>query len=427
MARLYEYEGKDFFRKYGIPTPDGRVVDSVADAEKAFDELGGPVMVKSQTLSGRRGKAGLVKSAAGASEAGKLTGAFLGMKVGQDRVKKILIEKEVSIAQESYLAITADPSRRAVVLLFARRGGMAVEQITKTDGALRKLYVNILKGIEEPELLNFLREATEPQQEERLGELASIVRNLYQLYRELDCRLAEINPLVLTSDGRLFAADARVDIDDDALFIRQKDLGIEAVEEAGGRAPTQLELAAGKIDEGDHRGSVHFVQIDPDLAITRERGAIPIGFDCIGTGTSLTTLDELSAFGYFPINFADTSGNPTGSKMYRITKIILSQPAIEGYIFVSCMSSQQLDNTARGIIKALKELFANTGGKPPIPMVFCFRGAWDDDAIELFADHGISQSPYVELLGRDSTEREVVEVFDATYKKWAKEIKGKEI
>ncbi len=427
MARLYEYEGKDFFRKYGIPAPEGRVVASAEDVRRVFDEVGGPVMVKAQTLSGRRGKAGLIRSAARASEAEEAAKAFLGRKVGQDRVKKILIEKKLSIAQEIYLAVTADPSRRAVVLLFAPRGGMAVEEVTETEGALGKLYVNILRGMEELELLEFLSAATGWSQKDRLGELTSIALNLYQLYRKLDCRLAEINPLVLTSEGGLFAADARVDIDDDALFIRQKDLGIEAVEEAGGRAPTQLELAAGKIDEGDHRGSIHFVQIDPDLAITRQRGAIPIGFDCIGTGTSLTTLDELSAFGYFPINFADTSGNPTGSKMYRITKIILSQPGIEGYIFVSCMSSQQLDNTARGIIKALKELFAQTEGRPPIPMVLCFRGAWDDDAIELFADHGISQSPYVELLGRDSTEREVVEVFDAIYKKWAKETKRKEI
>lgn len=138
----------------------------------------------------------------------------------------------------------------------------------------------------------------------------------------------------------------------------------------------------------------------------------------------MTTLDELVDLGYFPMNFADTSGNPTASKLYRATKIILSQPGIEGYLFVSCVSSQQLDNTARGIIKALKELYPDSGGKPNIPMVFTFRGGWDEEAIKLFEEHGISDSPWVKILGRNATERDSALEFDSIYKKWREERGG---
>lgn len=425
MARLYEFQGKEFFNRYGIPVPTGRVVISEEEAKQAFNEIGGPVMIKAQVLSGGRGKAGLIRSAPSAADAMGVTKDLLGRRIGQNLIEKLLIEEKLTIDHEFYLGITADPSKRQIVLLFSPGGGMTVEETALDEGGLYKTYINVLKGISENEIIPFLKEATGWSDGTELEALASIGLRLYKLYRDLDCRLAEINPLVL-SPGGFFAADARVDLDDDALFIRHKELGMEAVEEAGGRPPTPLELAAGKIDEDDHRGSVHFVQIDPDGSISRQRGGIPIGFDCVGTGTSLTTLDELSEFGYFPLNFADTSGNPTGSKMYRITKIILSQPGIEGYLFVSCVSSQQLDNTARGIIKALKEFFPETEGRPSIPMALCFRGAWDETAIRLFEQQGISKSPYVKLLGRDSTEREVVEVFDAVYKKWAREVKGRE-
>lgn len=104
--------------------------------------------------------------------------------------------------------------------------------------------------------------------------------------------------------------------------------------------------------------------------------------------------------------------------MYRITKVIFSQPGIQGYIFVSCISSQQLDNTARGIIKALKELYPQTGGQPNIPTVLAFRGAWDDVAIQALKDHGIADGKWVRVMGRDSDEREVAEVFHALHQSW---------
>lgn len=417
MARLYEYQGKELFRKYGIAIPRGKVISSEGELKDAFKEIGVSCMIKSQVLSGKRGKAGLIRSASSLEEAVAISKELLGKKLQYGKIEKLLIEERLPIEKEYYVGITADPAVRQPVILFTKAGGMDVEGTTVPH----KKYVNILKGISKDELTKFLKETNDWPKED-LEALVWVVSKLYKIYRELDCRLVEINPLVSTAKG-YYAADARVDIDDDAMA-RHKDLGIELAEETGDREPTILEIEASKIDDGDHRGSVHFVQIDPDRVIAKQKGLVSIGFDCVGTGTSLTTLDELVEFGFFPVNFADTSGNPTASKMYRATKIILAQPRIQGYLFVSCMSSQQLDNTARGIIKAMKEIYPETGGKPNIPAVLCFRGGWDEDAIRLFDEHGISKSPLVKVLGRYATELEAVQVFDAIYKNWAAERKA---
>lgn len=422
MARLYEYQGKELFRKYGIAIPRGKVISSEGELKDAFKEIGVSCMIKSQVLSGKRGKAGLIRLASSLEEAVAISKELLGKKLQYGKIEKLLIEERLPIEKEYYVGITADPAVRQPVILFTKAGGMDVEGTAEKETAvLHKKYVNILKGISEDELTKFLKETNDWPKED-MKALVSVVSKLYKIYRELDCRLVEINPLVSTAKG-YYAADARVDIDDDAMA-RHKDLGIELAEETGDREPTILEIEASKIDDGDHRGSVHFVQIDPDGVIAKQKGLISIGFDCVGTGTSLTTLDELVEFGFFPVNFADTSGNPTASKMYRATKIILAQPRIQGYLFVSCMSSQQLDNTARGIIKAMKEIYPETGGKPNIPTVLCFRGGWDEDAIRLFDEHGISKSPLVKVLGRYATELEAVQMFDAIYKNWAAERKA---
>ena len=253
-----------------------------------------------------------------------------------------------------------------------------------------------------------------------LPALAGMAVKLFEIYRSGDCTLAEINPVAMTARGPV-AADARVSIDDDALF-RHPEFDLDERGEVGDRERTPLEIIAAKIDAHDHRGSAHFVQIDPDGSLAAAEGKISIGFDGVGTGVSLATLDELVPLGFMPRNFCDTSGNPTASKLYRITKVILAQPDIEGYVFVSCLSSQQLDNTARGIVKAFLELYPDRN--PNIPCVFCYRGAWDETAIEMFHTHGLTKSPLVRLLGRDASERDVALAFRDLHARWTAERGG---
>ncbi len=419
MARLLEYQGKEIFRRFKIPTPDGRAVRSIAEAQEAAREIGYPVVVKAQVYSGKRGKAGGVRVVSDETELTAAVSEMLPSRVRGLPVDALLIEQKIEVRQEIYVGITADPSTRSPVVVVCADGGVDIEEVAQTNPeVLLKLHVDILRGVYIYDALNLLRPVPGMTSREKLG-IARILCHLYALYRKHDCKLVEINPLALTADG-LIALDARVDVDGDAIS-RQTELNIEMAEEAGDRSATLLEQIAGTIDRQDHRGTVHFVQIDPDLSYTREHNRIPFGFDCVGAGASLTMMDELVPLGFYPVNFCDSSGNPVGSKLYRITRVIFSQPGIEGYVFVSCISSQQLDNTARGIIKALKELYPETGGQPNIPTVLAFRGAWDEDAIKHLADHGISAGRWVRVMGRDATEQDVAEAFRTLHEEWKAE------
>jgi succinyl-CoA synthetase beta subunit len=416
---LLEYQAKQILRRFGIPTPDGRIVRTLSEAKAAAAEIGYPAMVKAQIRSGKRGKSGGIRAVADEAEMETIVAEILGKDIQGLPVDTLLVERALEITQEIYVGVTADPSSRSPVMIFCADGGVDIEETARINpDVIRTLPVDILRGVYAYDALNMVGPADGLSSEHKLG-IARILCRLYEAYRAHDCKLVEINPLAITPDG-LMALDARVDIDGDAVE-RQKGLELDLAEEAGSRGATLLEEIAATIDERDHRGTVHFVQIDPDLSYARERDLIPFGFDCVGAGASLTTMDELVPLGFYPVNFCDSSGNPVGSKLYRVTKLIFSQPGIEGYIFVSCVSSQQLDNTARGIIKALKELYPETKGQPNIPTVLSFRGAWDEDALRLLAEHGISAGRWVRVLGRDTTEKDAAEVFDALHREWASE------
>jgi succinyl-CoA synthetase beta subunit len=392
------------------------MISDIEQAQQLIAELAYPLVVKAQVYAGRRGKAGGVRFVNNEAELMAAVSDLFSSSIRGLEVDMLLIEERVDVQQEIYVGVTADPSARTPVLIVCADGGVDIEEVAeKNPQAILRLPVDILRGVFIHDALGLLKGLTDLTSRQKL-QVAQVLCNLYEAYREYDCKLIEINPLALTGNG-VVALDARVDIDGDAMS-RHTDLGIDVAEEAGERGSTLLEQIAGTIDHGDHRGTVHFVQIDPDMSFIKEHNFIPIGFDCVGAGASLTMMDELVPLGFYPVNFCDSSGNPVASKLYRITKVIFSQPGIEGYVFVSCVSSQQLDNTARGIIKALKELYPTTGGQPNIPTLLCFRGAWDEDAIQLLRDQGISSGRWVRVLGRDVTEKDAATTFQALYQEW---------
>jgi succinyl-CoA synthetase beta subunit len=411
VARLQEHQGKELLRKAGIAVLPGRIADRVDDAVAAAEAIGYPVALKAQIPAGKRGFAGGVRFANDRNEANAEAAALFSATIHGHRVARLLVEKKAVIERELYVAVLSDTARRAPVIMVSTKGGMDIEEAGHDKRTLAVGAVDILRGAPAYFCLDLICDLDLPGAV--AAALAQVMARLYRVYRTYDCTLAEINPLALTRDG-LVALDARIALDDDALF-RHPELGIERSLEVGDRAPTALELAAAKIDEHDHRGSAHFVQIDPDGSLARRDGKILIGFDGIGTGVSMAVMDELVPLGFLPMNFCDTSGNPTASKLYRITKIILAQPMIEGYVFASCLSSQQLDNTARGIVKAFREIFPRGA---TIPCVFSFRGAWDETALAMFDEHGITKSRLVRLLGRDSTEQDVAVALSELHREW---------
>lgn len=406
-------------KEFRIRIPTGSLVNSPEEAIRAAEGLKLPVAIKAQIVAGQRQKSGGVVFADNIEDVKTKATQLLSASVRGLPVEKLLIEEKVEIDSEFYASITADPRTRNPVAIVSSKGGTEIEKISATRPHLvKRRDINILRGLRRYESIHLISSLHEvpPKQ---VFSLADLLTNLYGIYRRYDCRLVEVNPIALTNSG-LVAIDSRIEVDNDALF-RQPSLGLDSFDEAGDRLPTELEVAAGKIDKDDHRGTAHFVQLDLDSSYSKSLSKVPIGFDCVGTGSSLITMDELVPLGYYPVNFSDTSGNPTGSKLYRITKVIFSQPHIQGYLFVSCVSGQQLDNTARGIIKALLELFPNSDGKPDIPAVLVFRGAFEEEAIKLFKQHGITESSWVKVLGLPTTEREAAQTFDQLYKEWEKQ------
>ena len=371
MPRLMEYQGKELFQKNGIAVPKGELAQSPREAMDIANRLGGAVVVKAQILMGKRGKAGAIKFAKTPAEAENVTREILALRLNNLPVKKVLVEEMLDIKKEIYMGITSSDATRAPVALFSLSGGMDIEEVAKSQPeSIATWDISIRRGFHQYDALNMLRNVKGISSKE-INSYAQILARLYTIYRQNDCKLVEINPLVATDKG-IFAVDARIDIDDDAVW-RHPELGIEQFEEAGAREPTELEIAAGQIDKNDHRGSAHFVQIDPDASRAKENKKIPIAYHCVGAGCAITLFDEIYPLGYSPLDFCDTSGNPTSIKLYAAVRIILSQPEIRGYLFATGMAAQLLDNTARGIIKALKEIYPKTGGKPNIPCVFAYR------------------------------------------------------
>lgn len=418
MPALLENDVKTLLAEKGVRVPAGFSMTRmrVAEADGRLPWKGG-FAVKALVHAGSRQKSGLVRIETGPKD-WRVSARAIWAKVPDAPVR---VEERIAHRGEMYLAIVSDPVTRGPLLLFSRLGGVDIENVLAPGS--KKLIsqpLSILKGLDEAALRRRLSAAGVRSERDCL-EIAFIARRLYELYREWDCRFIEINPLV-RSGGALWALDGKMEFDEDAQFRIQDKLDQRSFEVAGQGVRSTAERVAARIDASDYRGSAHFVQSDVAAArrlYGRKLKAL-IGFNGVGTGVSLTAMDELVRLGFYPRNFCDTSGNPPASKLYRVTKIILSQDHIQGYFFITCLSSQQLDHTARGILKALRELYPKSGGVPPFPCLFMFRGAWDEEARKLFKEHGLEGAPHVRILGRGASERVAAEEFARLYEKFQK-------
>ncbi|MBU0571432.1 MAG: hypothetical protein KJ995_04160 [Candidatus Omnitrophica bacterium] len=415
MPNLEEYKAKSIVKQEGLNIPDGCVAGDFSDINVDFLKRHKNIVLKSQVPVGSRGKKGgiVVTETSSAEDAFR---ELIGKEIDFMLPEKLLVEEKIDYSAEYYLSVYSCPEHRGPVLMFSSSGGGDVEE---EEGGTVIIPVKINSDKISADFFKKGLSAAGGIEALELDALADIANTLYSVYRKYDCKLVEINPLVKTDEG-FIVLDAKMIVDGDAFFRQGEALDLDFVEEIEGRQPTDLELAAGKIDEEDYRGAAHFVQL-PVKSIRGQYGdkvKTFIGFNCVGTGASLTVMDEIARLGYFPRNFADTSGNPPASKVYRMTRIILSQDNVGGYVFATCVSSQQLDNTARGIIKAFKEVFSKTGGIPDIPAVMLFRGAWEEEAMELLKEHGLFDQPNVKILDSNYTENDLAGIFDKLYKEW---------
>jgi len=309
--RLFEYEGKELLKKAGIRVPEGRIVDGVSDL-KTLDNRLWPKMVKSQVLRGGRGKAGLIQTVHDSSELKKAVKTLLGQEHENEEISTLLIERTVEIRQEYYLSIIYQNDSPALV--FSTHGGVDVEELScrKNSGVVVE-QIDILNGLDTRQCHNVLSKA---RVHDSIDELTDLMLKLYKCFYNNDTLICEINPLVLTDEGLFVAVDAKVELDDEALY-RQKTLKLPERRDFA-RKTTELEMLALKNDQMDTRG-----------AAGRMFYEIP-GGDIIvlasGGGTSSEALDSLYHHGGHPVVFTEYSGNPTAEKVKGLTKIALQYP-----------------------------------------------------------------------------------------------------
>jgi len=387
---MYEYQGKKLLMEYGITVPKGEIATTGEEAKEIAVRLNKPVTIKAQTwTTGRAGQGG-IKFADNPDEALERSNSILGKKIGSFKVEKVLIEEKIEIEREYYMGFVIDDTVRGPVLIFSAVGGTGVETIKRRHPEkIRFLPIPLTKGLKIYDACNVIRKTGikgSPQLR-----LAKVLTNLYQLAVKCESRSLEINPLVLTKQNEIIALDCRLTVDDNAVF-RHPELDIEIAREYN-RPATPLEKIAYKVEENDYRGTFYFYQLEEE-----PKGEGYIGFHGGGGGGSMMAMDALIRGGFKLLNFCDTSGNPAASKVYRASKIILSQPNIKGYFHSgSGVASQEQYHTARGIVKAFREFNLN------IPAVIRIGGNSEKEAIRILTEYTADLPGIVEAYGRDTS------------------------
>lgn len=414
MTALLEHEAKSLLRLAGVVVPEGEVASDVPGAVAVGDRLGYPVAVKAQVRSGHRGDRGLIARATDADELARATGGMLGTDVDGHPVGRVLVERWQDVDQEWYVAVVSDTTIRRPCLLTSRAGGTGVEH--RVDGPVRSILPADAQLT--PWKLRGLARHHGRFEGEALLAFADVLGRLLEVYRRNDAWLVEVNPLARTAAGGWLAVDAKIRLDGDALLQRPAGERPEGVEVLyADREPTVREREAVDLDRRDHRGSVHYVEVDPGGVLARGEGRTPIAIQCVGTGASLTLMDELAPAGFRPVNFCDSSGSPSADKVDAITRIVLRQDAIEGYLFFTCLATQELTTTADGLIRAFGAVAE--GGPLPFPVLLVFRGNLDDEALRMVAEAGAPfDAPHVGVGGRDMTERQAAQRFAELHAAW---------
>src|SRR6267154_2179863 len=368
MARLHEYQGKAILEENGFKIPRGQAAFNADEAVRAAKELGGEVVVKIQAWTTGRAGIGGVAFAKKPEEVRAHTKRMLAMKVGPFPVEAVLVEEKIDIDREFFLSFAIDDAARAPMIIFAAGGGSGIEE---RAAATRRIPCDVNRGpldsTGDEAVVSCGLSANNAKQ------LNESIRKLFNAARSVEARSLEINPLVLTKGDEFVAADCRITIDDYAVA-RHPELGIEIAREFD-HPPTALECVAYAVEHSDHRGTFYFAQLATS-APKDSKGLV--GFHGAGGGGSMMSMDAIVNAGFTIANFTDTSGNPSASKVYRASRIILAQPELVGYFGSgSGVASQEQYWSAYGLAKAFWDLDLN------IPAVIRLGGNTEDRAVEI--------------------------------------------
>jgi succinyl-CoA synthetase beta subunit len=355
---IHEYQAKEILRAHGVPVPPGEVAFTPDEAERIAAGYGGMVVVKAQVHAGGRGKAGGVKLADDASDAREKAGAILGMKIKELTVEKVLVTPAEDIASEAYVGIVMDRGSQSDVIMVSSEGGIDIEEVAATDpDAIHKLAVDARYGLL-PHQASAL--AYSLYSDAKLARQASrIISQLYEAYRATGCTLAEINPLISTPAGEVKAIDAKMNIDDNALF-RLPD--VEAMRDEAAEDPAERKA---------REAGLSYIQLDGDVGC------------CVnGAGLAMATMDLVKHYGGEPANFLDIGGSSNPDKVVTAFEIIISDPNVKSILFNIFGGITRCDDVANGIVEATRRIEVG------IPIAIRLTGTNEDVAIEILKENG---------------------------------------
>jgi succinyl-CoA synthetase beta subunit len=363
-VKIHEYQGKEIFREYGLPTPRGFPAFSVDEALEAANKLGGSVwVVKAQIHAGGRGKGGGVKVAKSIDEVKTHASKILGMQLvthqtgpeGQ-KVRRLLIEEGADIKKELYVGMVVDRGSQKVVLMASSEGGMDIEEVAaKAPEKIHKVFIDPVQGLADADADEIALGIGIPQQSVAQGR--AIFKALYKCFDETDASLAEINPLILSGGGRVVALDAKLNFDDNALF-RHPD--IAALRDLDEEDP--LEIEASKYE-------LNYISLDGE-----------IGCMVNGAGLAMATMDTIKLFGGSPANFLDVGGGATAEKVTAAFKIMLSNKKVKAILINIFGGIMKCDTIASGVVTAAREV------KLAVPLVVRMKGTNEDLGKKILKD-----------------------------------------
>ncbi|MGA1273487.1 MAG: ADP-forming succinate--CoA ligase subunit beta [Burkholderiaceae bacterium] len=365
--KIHEYQGKDILRRYGVAVPRGVACFSVNEAVEAAKTLGGPVwVVKAQIHAGGRGKGGGVKLAKSLDEVRSHAEQILGMQLvthqtgpeGQ-KVRRLLIEEGADIQKELYLAVVTDRVTQKVCIMGSSEGGMDIEHVAETEPEkIHKTFVDPLKGCTDTQVDELAAAIGIPPAS--IAQARQAIQGLYKAFWETDASLAEINPLILTGDGKVIALDAKWNFDSNALFRHPEIVELRDLDEED---PAEIE--ASKFD-------LAYIQLDGN-----------IGCLVNGAGLAMATMDTIKLFGGEPANFLDVGGGATTEKVTEAFKIMLGNPKVEAILVNIFGGIMRCDVIAEGVVSASKAV----GLK--VPLVVRMKGTNEDQGKKILADSGL--------------------------------------
>jgi succinyl-CoA synthetase beta subunit len=366
-VKIHEYQAKALLREFGVAVPRGDVADTPAQARAIAERLGGKVVVKAQVHAGGRGKAGGIKLADDPQGAEQAAGPIIGMmlKTPQTppegiKVRKVLVEEASAIDRELYLSITLDRARATHVVMASQAGGMEIEEVAaKTPDKILREWAHPALGIGDFQARRLAFGLGLTADAFKQG--VALIRNLFALYLAKDCSLAEINPLVVTRDGRVFALDAKLNFDDNALYRHQDVVELRDVHEED---PLDVEAS---------RYGLNYIKLDGD-----------VGCMVNGAGLAMATMDIIKLAGGEPANFLDVGGGASPEQIENAFRILSSDPNVKA-VFINVFGGiLRVDRLAEGIIAAVRKLGLT------LPVVLRAEGTNVEQGKKMLADSGLA-------------------------------------